>query len=67
MSLPEGVKRTDTHDDVHDGMVVDRGPPVAENCCGQVSHHFPHLPHNLVVNQLVKFWDNFGREKGEVW
>jgi hypothetical protein len=24
----EGVQRTDTHDDVHDGMVVDSGPSV---------------------------------------
>jgi hypothetical protein len=41
------------HDDVHDGMVVHSGPPVAEHCCGQVARLFPHLPHVLVVDQLV--------------
>ena len=34
---------------------------------GVKRYHFPHLPHVLVVNQLVKFWDKFGREKGEMW
>jgi len=59
---PEGVQRTNTHDDVHDGMVVHIGPPVAEHCCGQVASHFPHLPHVLVVDQMVEFWDKFRGE-----
>jgi hypothetical protein len=28
-----GVQRTNTHDDVHDGMVVHIGPPVTEHSC----------------------------------
>ena len=60
------TRRTNTHDDVHDGMVVDSGPPVAEHCDGQVLCHCPHLPHVLVVIQLVEFWDKSGGEKGVV-
>ena len=43
-------------------MVVHRGPTVAENCCGQLLRHSPHLPHVLVVNQLVQSRDKFGSE-----
>ncbi len=63
---PEGVQRTNTHDDVHDGMVVHSGPSVAEHYCGQVARHFPHLPHVLVVDQMVEFWDKFRGEEGVV-
>ena len=59
----EGVQRTDTHDDVDDGMVVDIGPSVTENRCCHLCH-FPHLPHVLVINELVEFRDKFGSEKG---
>ena len=34
---------------------------------GQVCRHWPDLPHVLVINQLVEFWDKFGGEEGEVW
>jgi len=47
-------------------MVVDSGPPVSQHCCVQVVCHFPHLPHVLVVNQLVEFWDKLGGEEGVV-
>ena len=60
-------KRPDTHDDVHNGMVGDSGPSVAENCCGQFLRHFPHLDHILVINQLVEFGDKFGSEIRTVW
>ena len=53
--------------DVHDGMVVHSGPPVTEHCCGQVARHFPHLPHVLVVDQLVESWDKLRGEEGAVW
>ena len=61
------MQRTDSHDDVHDGMVVDIGPSDAENCSFQLLCHFPDLPHVLVINELVEFWDEFGSEKGAVW
>ncbi len=32
----------------------------------QVAHHFPHLPHVLVVDQLVEFWDKLRGEEGVV-
>ena len=57
-----GCQRTDTHDDVHDGMVVDSGSSVAENCNCQFLRHFPHLPHVLVIDEIVEFWDEFGSE-----
>ncbi len=60
--IQEGVKRTNTHDDVHDGMVVHGGPLVAGHYYGQVVCHFPHLPHVLVVDQMVEFWDKFRGE-----
>jgi hypothetical protein len=63
----EAGQRTDTHDDVDDGMVVDSGPSMAENCSCQLFRHFPHLAHVLVINVLVEFWDKFGSEKGAVW
>jgi hypothetical protein len=31
-----------------------------------VARHFPHLPFVLVVDQLVKFWDNLRGEDGVV-
>ncbi len=34
-----------TYDDVHNGMVVDSGPSVAENCNSHLFRHFPHLTH----------------------
>ena len=43
-------------------MVVHSGPTVAENCCGQLLRHSPHLPHVLVVNELVQSRDKLGRE-----
>ena len=43
-------------------MVVHRGPTVSENCCDQILHHRPHLPHVLVVNQLVQSRDKLGSE-----
>ena len=46
----EDVQRTDTHDDVHDGMVVDNGPSVPENYSCPLLCHFPHLPHVLVID-----------------
>ena len=46
--------------------VVDNGPSVVENCSFQLVHHFPHLPHVLVIYELVKFWDKFRSEKGAV-
>ncbi len=60
---PEGVQRTNTHVDVHDGMVIDSGQPVTEHHCTQFWCHDPHLPHVLVVNQLVQFRDKFDRKK----
>jgi len=63
---PEGVQRTNTHDDVHDGMVVEWSSR-RWRLFRQVVCHFPHLPHVLVVNQLVEFWDKFGGEEGSVW
>ncbi len=62
----ETGQRTDTHDDVDDGMVVDSGPSVDENCSFQFLIHFPHLVHVLVINELVEFWNKFGSEKGSV-
>jgi len=58
----KGVQRTDTHDDVHNGMVVDSGPSVAENCSCQLFRHFPHRAHVLAINELVEFRDKFGSE-----
>ena len=55
-----------THDDVHDGMVVHNGPPVDEHYYGQVACHVPHLPHVLFVDQLVEFWDKLRGEEGVV-
>ncbi len=60
---PEVVQRTNTHDDVHDGMVIHIGPPVDEHYCGQVTCHFPHLPHVLVVDQMVEIWDELRGRK----
>ncbi len=64
---PEGVQRTNTHGDVHDGMVVHSGLPVAEHYCGQVTCDFPHLPHVLVVDQMFEFWNKLRGEEGVVW
>jgi hypothetical protein len=47
-------------------MVVHNGPPVDEHYCGQVASHFPHLPHVLVVDQMVEFWDKLRGEEGAV-
>jgi hypothetical protein len=33
---------------------------------GQVTCHFPHLPHVLVVDQLVDLWDKLRGEEGAV-
>jgi hypothetical protein len=66
MEVRRVSKRTNTHDDVHDGMVVHSGPPVDEHYYCQVTRHFPHLPHVLVVDQMVEFWDNLRGEDGEV-
>jgi hypothetical protein len=48
------------------GVSAHEALDVAEHYCGHVAHHFPHLPHVLVVDQMVEFWDMLRGEEGVV-